>query len=88
MHFGVAIIMDMCNTIITETKQANGDTDMAISGFAYATGYKDRDTATLAMLDMIPEEIGEYENPRVERYEVRHKDTGKKVGRYAIVVDF
>lgn len=58
---------------------------MAITGFAYATGYKTSDDAWMALENMIPEEISECEKPRVERYAATRG--GKKVTRFAVVVD-
>ncbi len=58
---------------------------MAITGFAYATGYKTYDQAWMALENMIPDEISECEKPRVERYSATRD--GKKVTRFAVVVD-
>ena len=45
----------------------------------YATGYKTKDAALLALSDMMPEEISEAENPKVKPYKARN---GKR--RYGI----
>lgn len=58
-----------------------------MTGFAYATGYKSHDAAELAIEDMIPDELSECDNPRVESYSATRKSDGKQVTRYAVVID-